>query len=140
MSNKRPKRVTYVAWISIVFSLLSAIPKFTLAFDNEVYQQAKRLIERSSQNGLFHVPFEFQIVHALLGSVILIICSLFILRGKRWALYIYTLWIYSVVILTLIVTGPSVQFMSKTVIAVLMCSVLFSPKAMQFFRDNEEQD
>ena len=140
MANIRPKRVTIVAWLSIIFSFISATPKFLLVFNQEVYQQSKEFVEKASENGLLDVPFELQMVHALLGSMILITSSLFILKGKLWAVYLYTFWIYGVVVLTLLITGTSPQFISKAIVACLLCGFLFSPKAMQFFRGSNEQD
>ncbi len=134
----RPKRITIIAWISIILSLLSATPKFLLAINSEVYQQAKEILEAASKNALFNIPIELQIVHALLGSVVLITSALFMLRGRIWALYLYTFWIYTVVLMTLLVSGPSPQFISKTVFAFILCGLLFSPKSMLFFKGNNE--
>lgn len=132
-----PKRVKFIAVLSIAYAAITSFPKVLLLVNRELYENTKLLVSSVSSKGLLEVPFSLQITHALIGTIVMIISSIYMLHGKRWALNLWSLWVLGVLILTLAVAGFSVHFFSKLTVAVALLAMLHSGKSKIFFRSTE---
>lgn len=133
MNIKCPKRVAFVAWLSIIYAVLSLIPKLLLLVDSEIYSNTKELVSAIGNNGLIEVPFNLQIAHSIVGSIVLGVSAFFMLKGNKWALYLFVAWVVGVLLLTMLVAGISTHFLAKSGVAVIFFIMLFSRKSLDYF-------
>ncbi|WP_126452938.1 hypothetical protein [Sulfuriflexus mobilis] len=133
---KRPLSITLIAWFFIVYAVLSLIPKLILFISPEAYDMAKDYSALHKSNEILSIPFWAQILHACLGSVVLAISGLFMLKGKAWARTTLVVWILSVVIITFLVAGLTLQLYTKSVVAIIIFLMLYWPGANKYFKVN----
>ena len=126
-----PLRVKLIAIFFILYSIISGAVKGFVFFDPELYENTKLLIDAAASQGLINVPFSVQITHSLLGVVVIPISCIYMWFGKSWALYLFTFWIASALVLTLLVAGVP-YLMVKTPLAVIFLAILYTGKARKY--------
>ena len=132
-STTRPWAVTITSWFFIIYAVLSAIPKFFLIINPEVVTMAMEFSTASSNVGFIHVPFSFQLTHALVGVPIILISGIFMLKGRLWALVIFLLWMFGVLVLTLLVSGLSILLYAKLAVAGIVTVLLTRQTSLTYF-------
>jgi hypothetical protein len=133
----RPLTVTVVAWLAIVWSLFTALPKLLLLVDPEARAATFELVGALSRNGPLTVPEGFQIAHAVAGSAVLMVAGTFMLRGHFWAMVTLLVWVAGALALTFAVTGLSPSLYLKLATAALIGFVLTRPAALDYFHRHE---
>ena len=129
----RPLGVTLVAWFFMLWALFTVIPKAFLLVNPEAYSMALELNAALQSSALLPVPFWFQLVHAFAGVVVILVCGIFMLKGRLWALVVLLMWIVGVLGLTLAVSGLSVSLYMKVTVAVTVAILLLRPKSLVYF-------
>ena len=136
----RPLRVTVVAWFFMFWALLTVIPKVFLLINPEAYRMALELNVALQASALLPVPIWFQLLHAFVGVVVILVCGIFMLKGRLWALVVFLIWIVGVLGLTLAVSGLSVALYMKTAVAAAVAILLLTPKSLAYFSDEHRGD
>jgi len=129
----RPLGVTLVAWFFMLWALFTVIPKAFLLINPEAYSTALELNAALQASASWPVPFWFQLLHAFFGVVVILVCGIFMLRGRLWALVMFLIWIVGVLGLTLAVSGLSVSLYMKATVAVAVAILLLTPKSLAYF-------
>lgn len=127
-----PLSVKIIAVLCMIFSILLAIPKVFVLLNPEVYEGARNLVEAMSSQAIFPVPFAVQIYHSLLGVFIVFISGVYMLKGKSWALYLLTAWILVSLLLTFLIVGASNYFLLKSVLPIIILTVLYTGKSRTY--------
>lgn len=127
-----PLGVKIIAVLSMAYSALSAIPKALVLLNPEIYEGTKSLVEASSSQGIFAVPFSVQLFHSLMGVFVVFISCVYMLKGKSWALYLFTAWIAASLTLTLIIVGPSNYALIKLPLAIAVLAILYTGKSRTY--------
>ena len=99
----------------------------------EIYDMTKDLIESLEKTAILPIPFWFQLLYSYIGSVIMLVSGIFILGGRNWARVILMVWLLSVLIITLLITGLTFPLYSKFIIAVIVLFLLYSKKSNRYF-------
>jgi len=129
----RPLTVSVISWFFMLWAIFSVILKVFLIINPEAYRQALELDQTLSTQSFLHVPFWFQLAHAFIGVPIIIVSSIFMLKGRLWALIVFLVWIYGVVLLTLAVSGLSISLYFKLFTAILITVFLTRSKHLAYF-------
>jgi hypothetical protein len=133
---KRPLYVTLISWFFIIYAFLSLFPKLMLFIIPEAYDIAKDLSDSSARKEILSVPFWVQVLHAYLGSVIMVISGIFMLKGQEWARITMTIWVSGVLIITFLVVGFSFQLYTKSTIAIIIFFPLYLSEPNKYFKGN----
>lgn len=99
----------------------------------EVYDIAKELSESLETISLLPIPFWFQVLHAYIGSVVMLIAGVFILKGNNWARVVLMVWMLSVLFITFLVAGFVFQLYTKSIFTVIFALLLYSKKSNSYF-------
>lgn len=105
--------------------------KCIVLLDPELYENTKLLVDAAASQGLINVPFSVQIAHSLLGVVVISISCIYMWLGKSWALYLFTFWIASTLVLTLLVAGVPAS-MVKIPLTVIILAILYTGRARRY--------
>ena len=133
---KRPLYVASISCFFIVYAFFSLIPKLMLLITPEVYDIAKNLCASNDSNEIISVPFWVQVLHAYLGSVVMLVSGIFMLKGHAWARITLMIWVSSVLIITFLVTGFSFQLYIKSIVAIIISLSLYQPRPNKYFKGN----
>lgn len=131
---KRPITLTILAWFLIIYSALTLVTKVFIVINPEAYKLAQDLSDNLNNQALIPVSFHLQLMHALIGSILIILAGIFILKGHRWSRVLLFVWMVSVLIITFLVTGLSIQFYLKTVITTLLTLLIFNSTSNSYFK------
>ena len=131
-----PLSVKIIAVLSLIYSGLTAIPKALVLLNPEIYESTKSLVEAGSSQGIFVVPFSFQLFHSVMGVFVILISGVYMLMGKSWALYLFTAWIAASLALTLLIVGPSIYVLIKLPLAIIVLAVLYTGKSRAYLLEN----
>ena len=99
----------------------------------EVYDTAKEFNDSLERTAILSIPFWFQLVHAYMGSVVMMTAGIFILRGHNWARITLLIWILSVLIITFLIVGFTFHLYSKFLIAVIIFFLLYRQNSNSYF-------
>ena len=133
---KRPRRITVAGWFFIIYAVLSFIPKVMVFFSPEFYDTAKDLIKSLEGNSILNIPFSVQLAHAMLGSVVMLVSGVYLLNGRNWARVTLVIWMLSVFIITILITGIVFTFYTKSLFAAIIIWLLYSKKSNYYFHSN----
>jgi hypothetical protein len=111
--NERPLTVTVIGWIFIVAGVIGF---------------AYHLTELNPQH-----PFEDDVVWVLLVRLLAILGGLFLLRGLGWARWFLLIWIAYHVVLSAF--HSMFEFMTHSLLLVVIAYFLFRPRVSAYFRD-----
>ena len=131
-----PLSVKIIAVLGMIYSGLTAIPKALVLLNPEIYESTKNLVEAISEQGMFTVPFSVQITHSILGVLVIFISSLYMLKGRSWALYLLTGWIAASLVITLMVAGLSSYVLIKLPLTILILGILYTGKSRAYLLGN----
>ena len=85
ITMKRPKRVTLVCWLIIVYSVLTVVVLLFTVFSEDTFAIYRDLLEEISYFGLVNLPAEVQLVLVFVGSIVSVLSAIFMLKAKNWA-------------------------------------------------------
>jgi len=131
---KRPIYITIISWFFIAYAVLSLIPKLALIIIPEAYEMAAELSASQGNYWVVHVPFWVQIMHAYIGSIVLIISGIFMLKGRAWAKNLLVIWMLSVLVITFSVAGFSFHMYAKSIVTIIIILLLYRPAAGNYFK------
>jgi hypothetical protein len=124
-----PLRVKLITAISIFIALVSVIPQIIVFLDPVMSETYKGLTNAYSQAGIISV----QLIQSILGFVIILISCIYMLKGRKWALYLYTAWILFTLAMSLVITGSYVYLLYKIPITIFIFSFLYTGQSRRFF-------
>lgn len=127
-----PISVKIIAVLSIVYSVLTAVPKALLLLNPEIYEGTKSLVESSSSEGFFYIPFPVQVAHAILGIFVVFASGVYMLKGRSWSLYLLTAWIAGSLALTLMIVGATGYALIKVPVAIVILAILYTGKSRAY--------
>ena len=121
--SKRPKFVTFISWLSIIFGFLGLFAIFMWGNNPNVL---KSLSESS-------VPINVQFLEIGTSSVVAIISGFFMLGGANWARILYVA--HHAIGITIDVSQGSTakQFVPQIVGFIIISTLLFRAKSDEFF-------
>ena len=131
---KRPISVTTIAWFSIVYAVVSLVPKLIVLVDPRAFEFASQLSAAQQAGAARLLPFAVQMTHALIGSAVLLTAGVAMLRGRGWARILLIVWMLSVLVVTLLVLGLSYQWYAKSAVAIIVIALLYRRAASQYFQ------
>jgi hypothetical protein len=121
--RERPKSVTVIAWIVIVWGIL-ALPATFLLFAPE----AQSLMQRSP------IPLPIQYAMQVSGGLVSIITGIVILKGRNWGRLLYVIW-NAVTLVVVLATAPAkAGIVPGLLLFLVVAVVLFRPVANEYFR------
>jgi hypothetical protein len=125
--NTRPLSVTIIAWLLIVFAVISAatIP-FTLGNPAAQELMAKSMIS---------IPVQYFMMFA--GLLISIVSGIFMLRGANWARMLYIIWGAVGFIVSFITSPAKLVVIPGFLVYLIVVFFLLRPKATAFFTGSD---
>ena len=129
----RPLEVTIASWFFMLWALFTVIPKVFLVMNSEAYSMALELNAALQSSALLPVPFWYQLVHAYVGVVVILVCGIFMLKGHLWAVIVFLIWMLGVLGLTLAVSRLSIALYVKAAVAAAVAILLLKPKSRAYF-------
>lgn len=130
---KCPLRIKIIAILGLIYVAITGLPKLLVVMDAGMYENTRELVSAMAVKGLVNVPFAVQMAHALIGMVVIAVSSIYMMFGQRWALFLWTFWVLTALVMTLLVTGMGVQLAAKSVTAIMLPGILYSNRSRAFF-------
>ena len=130
----RPKGVTIIATIVIIFGVFTFIPKIYVISSPERFNEFIDFFRSISKNQIIHVPVVLQISHGVIGSIIWTVAGIFMLKGQNWAQILALIWGLTVVLLTFFVSGLTITLFTKTPLFVLIFFILMKRSSSHNFK------
>jgi hypothetical protein len=121
--NKRPLSITIIAWLFIIFGVLSAVAiPFTLGNPMTRELMAKSMVP---------VPVQYFMMFA--GLLVSILAGIFMLRGANWARMLYIIWGALGFLFSLITSPAKLVIIPGFLVYLIVVFFLLRPKATAFF-------
>ncbi len=127
--TKRPTSISVISWILIVIRALTMITTtLMIATDNPMVRD---MVDQSP------IPTPLYYILSYLGSLIIVLSGVAMLKGKNWARILYVIW--SVIDLVIgFATSPMKAAIIPSFVGFLVITFfLFRPKATAFFLPRE---
>lgn len=126
--NKRPTSVTIISWILIATSGIYLIV-ITATISSPIVRKIM---------GLSSIPFPINVVMNYVGSIIILLSGIAMLKGHRWARVLFVIWSligFVIGLFTTPVTATAV-ILNVSLLSIIIF-FLFSAKADDFFSPQE---
>jgi hypothetical protein len=130
----RPKGVTIIATIAIIFGVFTFIPKIYVISSPERFNEFLDFFRPISKNQIIHVPVILQISHGVIGSIIWTVTGIFMLIGQNRARILALIWGLTVILLTFFVSGLTIILFTKTALFVLIFLILMKRSSSHYFK------
>jgi len=121
--NKRPLSVTIIAWLLIVFGILSLIA-IPLSLGNPM---TKELMAKS----MVPIPVQYFMMGA--GLFVTIVSGIFMLKGANWARMLYVIWSAFSFVFSFVTSPARLMVIPGLLLYLIVVFFLFRPKATAFF-------
>lgn len=134
----RPKSVTIISILAIIFGLYSLAVKIFVVSSTERYQQFLEFAEALNSKAIVSLPVEVHLAHGLIGSFMWIVSGIFMLKGKNWARLLALFWGFTVLVLTFFVGGFSILLYLKSAMYLILLYFLTHEKCLVYFQGKEQ--
>lgn len=129
----RPASITVIAWLAILYGILTLALKGYLLFSPEALAMSRDVFAKLNEGALLRLPFEAHMAHGFASSIIFAVAGIFMLPGHNWARILLLVWPLTALALTFIVSGLSLSLGLKTLTYGVLVLFLFRPAAVAYF-------
>jgi hypothetical protein len=128
--NKRPTSISVIAWILIVFGILTILMMVAALVTPEVQKEmAKNPIP---------IPIQFAMSFAGLG--VMIVSGIGLLNCQNWARYLYVIWNIIGFVIGLITSPMKLMLIPGFLVFLIIAYFLFTSAANQYFLKDKSSD
>jgi hypothetical protein len=136
----RPHAITLIAWLAILYGVLTLGVKIFVVLSPEAFAMAREVFIKLNERPLVPLPFEAHMAHGFISSIVFVVAGVFMLLGHNWARLLFLIWPLTALALTVVVSGLSLSLGLKTLTYCVLAFFLLRTPCVRYFRTAPDSD